>query len=93
MSIHNEMAEELDSALLKVLREGQVVITDAGPVTVTPTAAMLNQVRQRLKDLGVTAIPAEGTPTGNLIKEARRGLRYQGKEFPALSEEPDAAAA
>jgi hypothetical protein len=87
-----EMAEELDTILVSILKDGQVVTVkgDDGvetPVKISPTAAMLNVVRQRLKDLGIQSVPVAGSPAGNLLEAAR--LRFPG--LPELSDAEDEA--
>mgnify|MGYP000855393475 CR=1 FL=1 len=89
------LSDGLDKALLDVLTNGQVVIDPAtgNPVKVTPSAAMLNVIRGRLKDCGVTANPAAGNnPISDLMKRAREtGLKLHRGDLPPLSTEPDAA--
>lgn len=94
-----EIASELDRVLLDVLKNGQ---EQAGPdgtiVRVKPSAALLNVIRSRLKDLGVNSVPVEDSPAGDLVAEARRrGMTFNGrpiggpKNLPPMSEDEDAA--
>lgn len=87
---HAEMAEELDRELLRVLKEGDTIVTEDGPVTVRPSAAKLNQIRARLRDLGVQSPLKSGTAAGNLVDEAR--IRFKGRAIPPVNtEDRDAA--
>lgn len=52
----------------KILQDGQIKLTkDGDVVTVTPDAALLKEIRQFLLDNDVKAIPAKGTPLGDLV--------------------------
>lgn len=94
------VAETYDAALLDILVNGETAKDEAGqPIVIegkavraTPTAAMMKVIRERLKDLGATAMPVIGTSTGDLVAQAQvRGMKYDGKPIPPLSTEDDAA--
>ena len=77
MSTTDTLGDEFDKRLLHVLREGRQVITREGEqVQAEATAADLNVIRQRLKDCGVTAVPVNASPIGNIVAEmAKRNLQ------------------
>ena len=89
----------LDDYFLKLLRAGgKKVITSynddgsANVETVDLTAADLNAIRSRLRDVKVDSVPAEngaenGTPS--LLAEAQ--MRFKGRAIPPLSDAKDAA--
>ena len=85
-----KMGGELDKELLRVLKEGRTVVTKKGDVVeVEATAADLNVVRQRLRDLGMNADPARNKS----ILELQALAKKKVKDFPDLpqpSDEPDA---
>ena len=88
-----ETAELFDAYVLKILRQGGIkIVTDEGKVEIIDiSAAMLNAIRGRLKDLGATSTAAPGSTASGLLEAAR--LRYKGKEISPISEEDDAATA
>ncbi len=69
----NDMRElhgELSSQLRKMLVGGQVVLDDKGmPIVISPTPAVLNVVRQFLKDNNVHAKPTNSNELGDLVDE------------------------
>jgi len=81
-NIQETLAEEFDALLLKMLREGKPQLDNDGNVINVPlSAADLNVIRQRLKDCGITAIPAGENPIEQIIQEMRsRGLKLHGSE-------------
>lgn len=95
--IHGEMAEQTDRILHDILVNGEekAVPTDEGvvKVRVTPSAAMLNVIRNRLKDLGIQSPMGNGRAADALRDEARRRLRFPGGGMPPISDEEDAATA
>jgi len=68
----NDMRElhgELSHQLLKMVKGGQVVMDEKGlPVVISPTPAVLNVVRQFLKDNNVHARPASTNDLGELVE-------------------------
>lgn len=98
-------AELLDRTLHEILKEGGDPVTDReGKVQLDakgkvvrsrPSAATLNVIRGRIKDLGISSVPVRGSAAGDLIEEARRrGMKFQGKPITPigpLSEDDDAA--
>lgn len=91
-----QIAADFDAQCAKVLREGQEVLTAQGEVIkMQPSPAMMNVIRQRIKDLGITAIPRDGTPAGDLIQSAvRAGIKFDGKPvaMPDIDLDTDDAA-
>ena len=77
MTTTDTLGDEFDKRLLDVLRKGRQVINRDGEVQqVEASAADLNVIRQRLKDCGVTAVPVNSSPIGNIVAEmAKRNLR------------------
>ncbi|MEE2887526.1 MAG: hypothetical protein VX951_08850 [Planctomycetota bacterium] len=77
MGTSETLGDEFDRRLLKILREGRQVISREGDVQeVEASAADLNVIRQRLKDCGITAVPVEASPIGNIVAEMnKRRLR------------------
>ena len=67
----NDMRElhgELSAQLRKMLVGGQVVMSEDGlPVVLSPTPAVLNVVRQFLKDNNVHAKPTNTNDLGELV--------------------------
>lgn len=62
--IHSELAQELS----RQLKEGSDVVNKKGRVTkVAPTPALLNVIRQFLRDNGVQAKPENNADIGNLL--------------------------
>lgn len=61
--------EELHGALAEAFKEQIALIKRAakGDLEVKGAAATLNVIRQFLKDNGVEAEPAKGSPLGNLV--------------------------
>jgi hypothetical protein len=82
---HTQMAQELDAVLLKVLKDGQVMVNPETnqPMVVTPTAALLGVVRQRLKDLQIGGLAVPESSTAHLLNHAK-ALR-----IAPISDEPD----
>lgn len=89
--IRAETSLELDRLLLKVLKEGQVVVdeTTGQPKTITPSAAMLNMIRGRLKDLNVGGLAIPGTPTSDLLTKAEQ--RFGTLRIADVDDSEDAA--
>ena len=95
--VQSENAELLDNAMNTVLKEG---VTAQDPVTgaivkLTPSAAMFNAIRGRIKDLGVQSPLKQGTAAGNLVETARqKGMSFKGRAIPPVNtQDPDAATA
>jgi len=91
-----ETVELLDEYLLKLLREGgKKVVTSynedgsANVDTVALSAAELNVIRSRVKDLKVESAPGTGTASDSLREQA--ALRFKGRPMPPLSDGKDAA--
>jgi hypothetical protein len=89
MSTLDSMSDEFDKTLLKVLKDGRDVVNKDGEVvSVEASAADLNVIRQRLKDCGVTAMPANNNPIGSIVAEmAKRKMT-----MPELDTDSDDAA-
>ena len=92
MTTADTLGDEFDKRLLRVLRNGRQVITREGGVEqVEASAADLNVIRQRLKDCGVTAVPVNSSPIGNIVDEiAKRNMRLSeldDSDDPALAAE------
>ena len=65
-----ELHGELSRQLRNMLISGQVVMDDKGmPVVLSPTPAVLNVVRQFLKDNNVTCKPTKTNDLGDLTDE------------------------
>lgn len=81
---HQELASELDLALAKILRNGHRVINkETGQVQIVdPSAAMLNVIRGRLRDVGATKSSAPPGSAARQLREAAaaRGLRLTGTD-------------
>lgn len=91
--IHGEMADLLDTTMRDILKDGQVVLDqDGNPVKVSPSAAVLNAVSKRLRDLGVQTVAGPNTAAGDLIQTAVRNFKFQPMP-PMDTEEDDAATA
>lgn len=91
-----QLADELDRTLLAALKEGVPVTTEDGEVIkAPPTAAMLNVIRARLKDAGVTSdMTQEESPLAKLAEaaRARQGVLGSGAgQMPPLSLADDEA--
>lgn len=88
--IRSQMAEELDRTLLDVLKNGQTIAgPDGKPVTLTPSAAMLNVIRGRLKDCGITSDASNPESTIHQLAEEARQAGLKLGPMPPVSEEPD----
>ena len=76
MTAADTLGDEFDQRLLKVLRDGREVITREGEVVqAEASAADINVIRQRLKDCGITAVPVNASPIGNIVAEmAKRNM-------------------
>lgn len=73
---HLEMSILLDQRLLKVLREGQVVMDKEGqPVTVTPSASILSLVHKRLADRGYERPPGNSEGAADIRKNFSEALK------------------
>jgi hypothetical protein len=81
----SEMVEKFDHLCIEVLKKGEEVIN---PVSgekerVKPRAAMMNVIRQRIKDIGVGSMSGTDSMSDQLVQEAaRRGLKFDGKDVP-----------
>ena len=73
----NKLHEKLCDVLIEVMDQGEIVEVDGVPVKRRPSPAMLNVVRQFLKDNDITGIPVEGSPLGELTAETRKALPFQ----------------
>lgn len=76
--IHARMSESLDTMLVKVIEEGVTALdADGQAVQLTPSAAMIREIRTRLKDLGVTQQATVGSPAARLAQAMKgRNLKY-----------------
>tara|TARA_B100001059_G_scaffold183800_1_gene185260 strand:+ start:17237 stop:17491 length:255 start_codon:yes stop_codon:yes gene_type:complete len=84
------MSDQFDKALLGLLNEGRTIMNREGDsVKVEATAADLNVIRQRLKDCGISAMPTQSNPIGNIVKE----MQARGLKMPEVSTDDDAATA
>jgi len=89
MSTLDSMSDEFDNALLHILKDGRQVVNKEGEVVkVEASAADLNVIRQRLKDCGVTAMPANNNPIGNIMAE----MAKRESVMPELDVDSDDAA-
>lgn len=107
--IREQISIETDEVLLQWLTAGRTTFSgqfdkNGEPIYVTEplSPAMMRCVLTRLAQLGISAIPAAGTPAGNLAAAAAaRGIgamKFQGKPLanpalPPLSDASDAATA
>ena len=94
--IHDQLSNELDQTLLEVVKFGRVVLDREGKVhKIPPTAADLNVVRQRLKDLNLSYVPGADSPAEQMrrVMADRHRLRLAGGDMPAVDLGPDAATA
>lgn len=85
-----KMAELLDKAMLEVLKEGgEPIVDNEGKVQLDGkgrvvrrrvSAATMNAIRARLKDLGINSVPLQGSAAGRLAQEAaKQGMKFDGK--------------
>ena len=89
MTIDN-MGNEFDQALLKILREGRRIMDKNGEVQqVEASAADLQVIRQRLKDCGVTSVPTQGSPIANIVEQ----MSKTGFKLHDLDDSDDSATA
>lgn len=78
--VQAENAEQLDRVMNDILVNGEVVVIDGTATRTTPSAAMLNVIRSRVRDLGIQSPPHAGTAAGGLIETARKkGLSFNGR--------------
>ena len=90
MASLDKLSDMFDQTLLSVLKEGREIMNKEGEtVKVQATAADLNVIRQRLKDCGITAVPTNANPIGNIVAE----MKARGMKMPDLGTEDDAATA
>lgn len=88
--IKEQLADGLDKVLLDVLHNGQTVLDANGtPTVITPTAAMLNVIRGRLKDIASSSVISPGTPQSDLLKEAHQ--KFASLRIADVDDAPDAA--
>jgi hypothetical protein len=98
-ALRGDTADLLDGYLYKLLQQGgiRVQVTDENGLSkvemIDLTAAMLNVIRQRVKDLKLGGLAVEGSSTADLIKKAESRLKFAGKPVlpPVDTREPDAA--
>ena len=92
-SAQSELSEQLDNVLLDVLKNGQVVVDEAGnPVKITPTAAILKVVLERLKHLGISQELKPGSKQAALINELKlRNPNLRFTPLPPIGEGEDKA--
>lgn len=90
---HAEFSNDLDSFLHNMIKNGVQVLNAAGEVvTVSPTAAMIREARQRLRDLGITQQVKPGSNVAKLAEAMRaRGMKYGGSLPPVPSADEEAA--
>lgn len=93
--VRSNIAEEMDRQLLDILVNGEekAIPTDKGieTVRVTPSAAMLNVIRNRVKDLKIQSPIGSGRAQDELLAEARKRFKFTGN-MPELDLEGDDAA-
>jgi hypothetical protein len=101
-SLRSDTAELLDGYLYKLLKQGgiRIQVTDeegnAKVEMIDLTAAMLNVIRQRVKDLKLGGLAVEGSSTADLIKKAESRMKFAGKAIqlpPVNTRDDDAATA
>jgi hypothetical protein len=93
--VQSENAELLDKTMNTILREGVTAIDpNTGEIVkLTPSAAMLNAIRGRIKDLGIHNQPVRGSAAGDLIKTAiEKGIKFNGRPIPPIDTDADDAA-
>lgn len=95
--IRSDNAEMLDRAMHDILINGEEVVTpDGQTVRKAPSAAMLNAIAKRTKDLRIQSPAAPGSAAARLLDEAARrgkGIRFDGKDItPPLDTEGEDAA-
>jgi hypothetical protein len=87
-SLRSDTAELLDGYLYGLLKQGgiRVQTTDENGLSkvemIDLTAAMLNVIRQRVKDLKLGGFAVEGSSTADLIKKADARMKFGGKPIP-----------
>lgn len=90
-----DLSEKLDKILLDTLENGQTALDDEGKVVkLTPSAALLNVARQRLRDCGVAPdVKAPGNDIGKIVDVMRGsgGFPRLGAIPPVDTEGDDAA--
>lgn len=100
-SMRGDTADLLDGYLYKLLQQGgiRIQVTDengcAKVEMIDLTAAMLNVIRQRVKDLKLGGLAVEGSSTADLIKKAESRMKFAGKPIlpPIDTRNNDAATA
>lgn len=78
----DRLREKMIEECIDILDNGEVKMTEQGPIRVRPSASMLNVVRQLLKDNGIDQEPIE--PTRILTDE----LPFVEPKSPDLIEGP-----
>ena len=95
-----QAADIYDELLLKIVREGvpltdaagNPVLVDGKPVMGPPSAAMLNVIRGRLKDCGITSDASQSSsPIAKIATHL--AAAQKGAKLPRLSDDDDAAVA
>ena len=98
--LNNDLAYHLDRTLLKILREGEMCFDpqtgkpmlddDGKPVRKEPSAAMLGQIRQRLKDCGITtALALASNPHDGVVEGIREAERRGAITLPDPDDEDE----
>jgi 2-methylisocitrate lyase-like PEP mutase family enzyme len=110
--VHIDMSDALDQCLLTVLKQGTPLMDESGravmdadnkPIMIPPTAAMLQAVRGRLRDLGVDKMRVPGSTIDEMAKAADEAAKkiadhetaMGNYQFPKIADESvdDAATA
>jgi len=89
MDAKQQLSDALDEALLNSIRHGQVVLDANGnPVTISPSAKMLEVAIKRLSQLGVTNEVTTNGRQAEIIKQLRQnGLRF--RSLPPIKGDED----
>lgn len=72
----NKLHDKLCDVLTDLMDNGEVVEVEGEMRKRPPSAAILNVVRQFLKDNDITGIPVDGTPLNALTQTERKALPF-----------------
>ncbi len=94
--VHAAIAEAADRQLLDWLQNGKEVFDEGGNAVRRRhlSAADINAIYKRLRDLGIQSPAVHGSAAGGLVDEAtrQRWVKFQGGRVPLLdTESPDEA--